>query len=1466
MSTNTVSAAVLTACLIGSAVAASALPDISVVGVQAVKDWANARVRAAEQGRSHYASPSFWGSEIVYQIQIDRFNNGNLTNDNLNLPAVQASNQNSNNMWGLPDYRMGGDLSGITARLDYLKDLGITSLWITPFLKHNGDYHGYCVADYTEVDPGFGTAEELRELVSQAHSRGIRIVMDVVFNHICDRNTHYSRQPDSHYDCTNTLDAACGPNTGAEMSGDESRIMFGDFTDLMFDLDTRNYDFQEIFTALHKYWIAYADIDGFRLDAAKFTTADFIAYFSTEVRRYANSIGKNNFLVLGEVAAPPDWIGRSVGKMMSNPLNPNDHGNGVPAALTARLNDLKSTYLAHPYSKYPGLDAVYNFALSGTLKDLLMNQRSAHSLEDAFNAQYQQTLAAQNDARLDWNHVEIHDWPRVVEGGSDPYKSRLAVSALTLVQGTPVLYYGIEQGFNGNCHWNNMNLGAATQSVQSVCSANGDVVHRQNMFMGSGWRLGSTVASIDKLAYVGKSQHTPSPAWQQDPFLDRSHMVYKAARKINAIRQSCNALKTGWTAFRWGDFGNTGIVAFSRIAGSMEIVVVINTASWTMQIPRLQIDSGINGVSGQRYKNLLNGYEVAWTGKENGNSFLYFNNMNIEGNSVKIFAHENNIGDWNAYLEASLCKGAPVPLLVACHPLERRPRLVSSSSSSSSPATHSSAHVSSSSSAAAPAESSSSSSPATHSSAAHVSSSSSAAAPAASSSEGSDAPIPVVPLPDISVVGPQAVKDWANARVRAAEANFQKRRSHYASPSFWGSEIVYQIQIDRFNNGNLSNDNLNLPATQAANQNTPNQYGLPDYRMGGDLRGIVDRLDYLKDLGITSLWITPFLKHNGDYHGYCVTDYTEVDPGFGTANELRELVSQAHSRGIRIVMDVVFNHICDRNTHYSRQPDSHYDCTNTLDAAYWAGQPTGSPKQGDISCGPNTGAEMGGDESRVMFGDFTDLMFDLDTRNYDFQEIFTALHKYWIAYADIDGFRLDAAKFTTADFIAYFSTQVRAYANSIGKNNFLVLGEVAAPPDWIGRSVGKMMSNPSNPNDHGNGVPAALTARLNDLKSTYLAHPYSKYPGLDAVYNFALSGTLKDLLMNQRITHALEDAFSAQYQQTLASQGDARLDWNNVEIHDWPRMVEGGSDPTKSRLGVSALPFVQGTPVLYYGIEQGFNGNCHWNNMNLGAATQQVQSTCSANGDVVHRQNMFMGSGWRLGSTISSIDNLAYVGKAQHTPSPAWQQDPYLDRSHMVYKAARKANAIRQSCSALNVGQTTFRWGDFSSSSGVLAFSRIAGSVEIVVVINTASSSQPIPRLQIDRGINGAAGQRYKNMMAAGEVATTSIDNGNSYLNFGSLSIEGNSVKVFTHENNLGSWNAYLEAYLCKGAPVPVPPASSSSSEHAASSAHHGHSSAAAASSSSAAAASSSHHHDHSSHVQPVSSSSSVVSEESCDE
>ncbi len=250
----------------------------------------------------------------------------------------------------------------------------------------------------------------------------------------------------------------------------------------------------------------------------------------------------------------------------------------------------------------------------------------------------------------------------------------------------------------------------------------------------------------------------------------------------------------------------------------------------------------------------------------------------------------------------------------------------------------------------------------------------------------------------------------------------------------------------------------NLPPNQSQNQNTNHPYGLPDYRHGGDLQGIIDRLDYIADLGATMLWITPVLKFNGDYHGYCTTDPTMIDPGFGTQDLFRTMVKEAHGRGIYVVMDIVINHLCDRDTSYSKSPD-HVNCAAELDAKNWSGEPGGSIKQGELAfgpnffppmklqnffnrCGPNSDEEMRGEGPAAVYGDFVEGMLDYDTRNWDFQDIFSLIHQYWIAYADIDGFRLDAAKHVSEDFVAAFSTYARAFAASLGKENFYVVGEV----------------------------------------------------------------------------------------------------------------------------------------------------------------------------------------------------------------------------------------------------------------------------------------------------------------------------------------------------------------------------------------------------------------------------------------
>ncbi|MCB0385393.1 MAG: hypothetical protein KDD43_08375, partial [Bdellovibrionales bacterium] len=610
--------------------------------------------------------------------------------------------------------------------------------------------------------------------------------------------------------------------------------------------------------------------------------------------------------------------------------------------------------------------------------------------------------------------------------------------------------------------------------------------------------------------------------------------------------------------------------------------------------------------------------------------------------------------------------------------------------------------------------------------------------------------------PDAEKDGIQAVKNWAKKKVVEGEKQFKASGyKRQGSPDFWGQQIIYQIQVDRFNNGDLSNDGQNLEDHQKRELQSSDLWNILSYRHGGDLKGILQRLDYIADLGVTTLWLTPVFKHNGSYHGYCTTDFTQVDPGFGTNEELRQLVGEAHKRGLKVVLDVVVNHMCDPKTTYSRPP-RHHQCANDLSGKNWSGASGGSSNQGELAfsedffgplksqhffnrCGANSTEDMQGTGPAAVYGDFVATMFDFDTRNHDFQEIFTELHKYWISYADVDGFRMDAAKHITEDFVAYFNTQIRAYANSIGKHNFFIIGEVAGPSDWIGRRLGKMFSNPDNPNDHGH-VPSTLTQRLWDLKDIYLKTPVNKYPGLNAAYDFAHSGTARAVLAGERPPSAVEDYFGSQYFNDLAAQNDYRLSWVLLEIHDWPRFAaKHKTSMAKSLLGLSYLAFAQGSPVVYYGQEQGFNGDCHFDKIQAGKAGPHIQEECKGGySHELFRQDMFLGGMSRLGSTVKEINDLAYIGKSQGQHQGGWKSDPFLHRGHELYRSARRFLHIRKSCAALSYGRTQFRWLEAKNQDGVLAFSRTDEfGKEALVVLNTSWFAQGLPEVSVNDGSNG---------------------------------------------------------------------------------------------------------------------------------
>lgn len=422
------------------------------------------------------------------------------------------------------------------------------------------------------------------------------------------------------------------------------------------------------------YWIAFADVDGFRLDAAKHVTEDFIAYFCSRIRNFAASIGKDNFYIVGEVAGPAEWAGARLGKMFSDERNPDNHGD-IPKALTSRIWSLlkdarkdlsvSTNYLMHKKFPYPGLTAVYDFGLGGTARSLFRNEISIREFSNFLSSSYESTLKGQADPLLNWNVLEIHDWNRFLVSPFEKNSKRgiIGISYLMASKGIPHIYYGQEQGFNqlGNEQRINVYSDEIKQEMLSVFKSNNDALKRQDMFMGP-WRLGSAVPEIDQLSYVGKVKKDGDIKSlrrnSEDPFLNRNHELFTETRALIHIRKSCRTLQEGEQYFRYG--GSTeekwGVFAYSRILEGDEIIVIVNNSDDKIMQPTLIIDKNLNAEK-DLFVNLRNGYDQVEAFRDtNGGISLGSDGKTMESNEYKIYVKAANVREWNEELKTHLCR------------------------------------------------------------------------------------------------------------------------------------------------------------------------------------------------------------------------------------------------------------------------------------------------------------------------------------------------------------------------------------------------------------------------------------------------------------------------------------------------------------------------------------------------------------------------------------------------------------------------------------------------------------------------------------------------------------------------------------------------------------------------------------------------------------------------------------------
>ena len=262
-----------------------------------------------------------------------------------------------------------------------------------------------------------------------------------------------------------------------------------------------------------------------------------------------------------------------------------------------------------------------------------------------------------------------------------------------------------------------------------------------------------------------------------------------------------------------------------------------------------------------------------------------------------------------------------------------------------------------------------------------------------------------------------------------------KQRDGIMPNTFTSEDVLYLIMPDRFADGDTSNNTLkdmNFPVQ--VNRNDPSG------RHGGDLKGIENHLDYIQSLGMTAIWLNPVLENDmpgGTYHGYATTNYYRVDPRFGTNEEYRNLIDKSHKRGIKVVMDMIFNH-----------SGSSHPWIEDLPSKDWLNYPDGSKLTNFRLSTINDPYASEYDRTRSVKGWFVPSMPDLNQQNPHLMRYLIQNSIWWIEFSKIDGIRMDTYPYADMEPMAQWITDVqKEYPgyNIVGEAWY---GDVAGTAYW----------------------------------------------------------------------------------------------------------------------------------------------------------------------------------------------------------------------------------------------------------------------------------------------------------------------------------------------------------------------------------------------------------------------------------
>ena len=373
---------------------------------------------------------------------------------------------------------------------------------------------------------------------------------------------------------------------------------------------------------------------------------------------------------------------------------------------------------------------------------------------------------------------------------------------------------------------------------------------------------------------------------------------------------------------------------------------------------------------------------------------------------------------------------------------------------------------------------------------------------------------------------------------------------------FTNADVLYMLMPDRFADGNPDNNDIKGMNPYKTDRSQPS------LRHGGDLEGIRRHLDYFKELGVTALWFTPVLENNspgGSYHGYATTDYYRVDPRFGTNDEYRRLTDEAHAKGLKIVMDMIFNHCGFEHPWIKDMPSK--DWLNTPEWLYDRKDKTKAEvnrkyMQTTYKLTPTVDPYASAiDLKETVDGWFVPSMPDLNQRNPHVIRYLIQNSIWWIETVGIDGIRMDTYPYADADAMAlWMKTIDEEYPN------FNVVGEtwVSDPPYT---AAWQKYSKISQRNSYLKTVmDFSFHAKINQ----------AKYENTDGSGNG----------MNRIYENFVYDYLYPNPSSVMAF----------VENHDTDRFLGNGRDTTALKQAMTILLTVKRIPQLYYGTEILMNG------------------------------------------------------------------------------------------------------------------------------------------------------------------------------------------------------------------------------------------------------------------------------------